>query len=84
MGNLLVFLAFFGRLFGPIRGVGWFATSISSASASAERITEVTEPDPSVQGPAVTICVRGFGALALNAVPSSYPGQAKPALLLST
>ncbi len=81
MGELLVFMAFFGRVFSPIRGVGRFATSMSSASASAERIIEVTDTEPIVQGPAAPVCLaRARGALALNAVTFTYPGQAKPSL----
>jgi ATP-binding cassette subfamily B protein len=81
MGELLVFMAFFARLYSPIRGIGKFATSMSSATASAERIIEVTDTEPIVQPAAVPVVLaRARGALALNAVTFSYPGQAKRSL----
>ena len=48
LGELLVFLTYLGGLYSPIRGLGRLGTSIYSASASAERIVEFLDEQPSV------------------------------------
>ena len=76
LGELLVFMAYFGQLASPLRGVGRLSNSMFSAAASAERILEVLAVRPAVPertgGHTATHC---GGAVSLEGVHFSYPGS---------
>ncbi len=76
LGELLVFMTYFGQLASPLRGVGRLSNSMFSAAASAERILEVLATRPAVPertgGHEVTRC---GGAVSLDDVRFSYPGS---------
>ena len=81
LGELLVFMAYFGQLYSPLRGVARFANSLSSATASAERVIEILELRPSVQTPAAAVALTSIrGAIDLQDVGFSYPGRSRQAL----
>ena len=46
VGELLAFLTFLSRLYGPIRGLGSTVTSAYSAAAGAERVIELLDEEP--------------------------------------
>ena len=48
LGELLVFLAYLGSLYSPIRGLGRLGTTLYAASAAAERIAEFQDEQPAV------------------------------------
>ncbi len=48
LGELLIFLAYLGSLYSPIRGLGRLGTTLYAASAAAERIAEFQDEQPSV------------------------------------
>ncbi len=75
VGELLAFLTYLSRLFGPIRGLGSTLTSAYSAAAGAERVLELLheEPLPADRPGAVTVR-RSRGDLAFEKVSYSYPG----------
>lgn len=81
VGELLVFLAYFGQLYGPITGIARFAQSMSSATASAERVIEVLDLQPSVTSPqSPVLLTRVRGRLAMQGVSFAYPGVDRAAL----
>lgn len=75
LGEMLVFLAFLGNLYSPIRGLGRLVNTIHSATASAERIVEFMDQDIRVQerDDAITI-PRADGRVAFRDVTFGYPG----------
>jgi ABC-type multidrug transport system fused ATPase/permease subunit len=76
LGDLLVFMAYFGQLYSPLRGVGRLSNSLSSASASAERLLEVLELRPAVRertAPVELTTVRTD--VVLDGVRFRYPGE---------
>jgi ATP-binding cassette subfamily B protein len=81
LGGLLVFMTFLTQLYSPVRGLGRLANSIYAASASAERIIEFLDLEPSVrdrQGAQPLRWVRG--TISLRGVDFTYPGAERPAL----
>ena len=48
LGELLIFLAYLGSLYSPIRGLGRLGTTLYAASAAAERIAEFQDEQPAV------------------------------------
>ena len=81
LGELLVFMAYFGQLYSPLRGVGRFANSLSSAAASAERVIEILDLQPSVRAhPTPVRLQRVRGAMELDGVNFRYPGHQKDTL----
>lgn len=80
LGSLLVFLTFLSQLLSPVRSLTQFITSISAASAGAERIIELLEipllPDVA-DNPAVAAV---GGAVRFDRVSYRYPGAEQAAL----
>jgi ATP-binding cassette subfamily B protein len=51
LGGLLVFTAYLAQMYGPIRRLGRLSNSLYAASASAERVIELMDEEPSVKEP---------------------------------
>jgi ATP-binding cassette, subfamily B, bacterial len=81
LGGLLVFMTFLTQLYSPVRGLGRLVNSIYSASASAERIIEFLDLEPSVgDSPSARPLRSARGAVSLRDVGFRYPGTDHPAL----
>jgi len=81
LGGLLVFVAYLGQLYSPIRGMGRLSNSLYSAAAGAERLAELLDAEPTVRQPAKPVTPgRVVGELQLESVTYSYPGSPEPAL----
>jgi ABC-type multidrug transport system fused ATPase/permease subunit len=81
IGGLLVFVAYLGELYSPIRGMGSLSNSVFSAAAGAERLAELLDAEPTVRQPENPITPdRVVGGLRLESVTYSYPGSAEAAL----
>ncbi|HEX8104275.1 MAG TPA: ABC transporter ATP-binding protein [Solirubrobacteraceae bacterium] len=79
LGELLVFMTFLSRLYGPIRGLTELANAIYSASAGAERIIEFLDEKPAVRDGSRTLG-RARGAVDVDGVSFAYPGEERPAI----
>lgn len=76
LGGLLVFMAYLNQLYSPIRGLSRLFNTVSSASASAERIIEFLDQSPAVEDrPDARPLARAHGALALDHVTFRYSGS---------
>lgn len=81
LGGMLVFLAYLGQLYSPVRELGAIVNSIFTAAASAERVVEILdEPDGVEEAPQATDLGRAIGQVRLNDVTFTYPGVATPTL----
>lgn len=81
VGELLAFLTFLTRLYGPVRGLGGTVTAAYTAAASAERVIELLEePTLPADRPGATDPGRIRGVVAFEAVSFTYPGASEPAL----
>lgn len=92
LGGLLVFLTYLGKLYRPVRGAGRLSTTVSAARASAERLIELLEQQPTVREPAhprplpapQRDSVHGRDRVQRGVVFTNvgfrYPGAARPAL----
>ncbi len=81
LGGLLVFMTFLTQLYSPVRGLGRLANSLYSASASAERIIEFLDLEPSVRDrPGARPLRSARGAIGLHGVGFAYPGSDQAAL----
>ncbi|MBM7784621.1 ABC transporter ATP-binding protein [Tenggerimyces flavus] len=81
VGGLLAFVAYLTQLYGPIRGASRLATTVYSASASAERLLEVLDSRPAVvSSPGALAAPRSRGAVGFDSVSFSYEGSSRPAL----
>jgi ABC-type multidrug transport system fused ATPase/permease subunit len=81
MGELLVFMAYFGQLASPLRGVGRLSNSLASASASAERIIELIDAQPTVaKSNPESVAARAWGRIVLDNVTFRYPGHERDVL----
>jgi len=77
LGEMLVFMAFFGQLYSPLRGVGRLGSSWAAASASAERLVEVLDARPAVPEPDSPEPLDGVrGVVEMRNVCFRYPGHA--------
>jgi ABC-type multidrug transport system fused ATPase/permease subunit len=75
LGEMLAFMAYFGQMYSPLRGIGRLGNSLSSATASAERIVEILDTRPAVQEAAVTAPRPWRGGVSFEDVTFRYPGQ---------
>jgi ATP-binding cassette subfamily B protein len=74
-------MTFLTQLYSPVRGLGRLVNSIYSASASAERIIEFLDLEPSVTDrPDARPIGRAEGAISMQGVGFSYPGAERTAL----
>jgi ATP-binding cassette, subfamily B, bacterial len=81
LGGLLVFLAYLGKLYSPIRAVGSLANTAFAAAASAERVIEVLDEQPHViDSPHATPLASVRGHVEFEAVSFIYPSSTQPAL----
>jgi ABC-type multidrug transport system fused ATPase/permease subunit len=77
LGTLLAFLALLSQLYAPIRGLGRLGNNVSSAAASAERIIELLDEQPTVlEQPDARVAERVRGSVAFRDVAFRYPGAA--------
>ncbi|SDZ39196.1 ATP-binding cassette, subfamily B [Saccharopolyspora shandongensis] len=51
LGGLLVFLGFLSQLYSPVRGFGQLSNTVFAAAASAERVIELLDQQPTVHDP---------------------------------
>lgn len=81
VGELLAFLTFLSRLYGPVRGLGSSLTAAYSAAAGAERVIELLRqaPLPPDRTGAVAL-TRVTGEVELEGVSYTYPDAPRPAL----
>jgi ABC-type multidrug transport system fused ATPase/permease subunit len=81
LGGLLVFIAYLGQLYGPVRGLSRLINSAYAASASAERVFELLDRRPTVREPVRAVALgRARGAVTFEAVGFRYPGAAAAAI----
>ncbi len=81
LGGLLVFLAYLGRLYSPVKGLGRLSNSFYSASAAAERIIEFLDQAPSVRDrPRPLRLAETRGRVTFDGVRFRYPGAEREAL----
>lgn len=81
LGSLLVFLTFLTQLLSPVRSLTQFVTSISAASAGAERVIELLEiPIPAGSASVNERASSGGGTVRFDRVSYRYPGAENEAL----
>jgi ATP-binding cassette, subfamily B, bacterial len=81
LGGLLVFTAYLAQLYSPIRALGRLSNTIYSASASAERVIELLDEEPSVKEPAEPLRLgRARGEIEVEELSFRYPGTERDAL----
>ncbi|MCO5994998.1 ABC transporter ATP-binding protein [Actinoallomurus rhizosphaericola] len=81
LGGLLSFAAYLGYLYPPIQSLGQVNLTASEATASAERIVEITETLPAVANhPAARTRTARRGRVAFDNVTFCYPGKDRPAI----
>jgi ABC-type multidrug transport system fused ATPase/permease subunit len=81
LGGLLLFVAYLNQLYGPLRGLGQLANTMYAASASAERIIELFELEPTVRNrPGAYTLSRARGTVEFDAVSFGYPERARDAV----
>ncbi|MEO6510388.1 MAG: ABC transporter ATP-binding protein, partial [Nocardioides sp.] len=81
VGELLAFLTFLSRLYGPVKGLGSTVTSAYSAAAGAERVIELLrEPTLPADRPGALTLERPRGEVRVEAVGYTYDGADGAAL----
>ncbi|MCW2947680.1 MAG: transporter related protein [Actinoallomurus sp.] len=81
LGGLLAFAAYLGYLYPPIQSLGHVTLTVSEATASAERITEIMEAVPAVTDhPEAISRTARRGRVTLDGVTFGYPGGDRPAI----
>lgn len=81
LGGLLAFVAYLSQVYGPVRSLSRLTNTIYSASAGAERISELLTSTSSVpERPAAVELGRARGVVELDRVTFSYPGAPCPSL----
>lgn len=76
-GDLLVFTAYLGTLYKPIRKVSSMTSRVAKATASGERLLEIFDIQPDITDPAeATEDHDVHGHVALEGVTFGYPGAA--------
>ena len=81
VGELLAFLTFLSRLYGPVRGLGSTVTAAYSAAAGAERVIELlAEPTMPADRPGAVHLERPRGEVRVEHVGYRYAGQTVPTL----
>jgi ABC-type multidrug transport system fused ATPase/permease subunit len=75
LGGLLVFIGYLTRLYSPVRGAGRLSNTFFAAAASAERIIELLDQQPTVrQADQPRRLHRSRGALQVRGVGFGYTG----------
>ena len=81
LGGILVFIAYMGQLYGPVRGMGSLGNSVFSAMAGGERLAELLDANPTIAPPASAVPLDEVkGELTLQGVTYTYPGATTPAV----
>ena len=81
LGGLLAFTTYLTQLYAPVRELSQLVTSVSAASAGAERIIEVLDQRPTVRDhPDALAHPSPKGALTFDTVSFRYPGGQDQAL----
>jgi subfamily B ATP-binding cassette protein MsbA len=81
VGELLAFLTFLSRLYGPIRGIGSTVTAAYSAAAGAERVIELLNEKPLPPDRASAVALDApRGELAFESVTFAYPHTERAAV----
>jgi ABC-type multidrug transport system fused ATPase/permease subunit len=81
LGGLLVFTAYLAQMYGPIRRLGRLTNSLYAASASAERVIELLDEEPSVREAEEPVhLMYSRGAVEFDDVSLRYPGAEADAL----
>ncbi len=75
LGGLLVFVAYLGRMYSPVRGAGRLSNTLFAAAASAERIIELLDQRPTVRQATHPVRLhRARGSLVVRGVGFGYAG----------
>jgi ATP-binding cassette subfamily B protein len=81
LGGLLVFLGYLSQLYSPVRGLGRLTNTIFAASASAERIIDLLDQQPSIRDPDRPRRLESTrGVVVFDDVAFRYPGADRDAL----
>jgi ATP-binding cassette, subfamily B, bacterial len=81
VGGLIAFLAYVGQLYSPVRGLSRLSNSAFAAAASAERIAELLDAQPTVREHQNPVRLpRARGDVQLDGVSFRYPGTRRFAL----
>src|SRR3954449_8220977 len=81
LGGLLVFTAYLAQMYGPIRRLGRLTNGLYAASASAERVIELLDEEPSVKEVSRPARLgRARGEVELDEVSFRYAGAETDAL----
>jgi ATP-binding cassette subfamily B protein len=81
LGGLLVFLVYLSQLTSPLRGLGQLSTTAYTAAASAERIIDLLDQQPTIHAPAHPVRLRHpHGEISVDRVSFRYPGAATDTL----
>lgn len=81
LGGLLAFVGYLSGLFSPVRSLSRLANTIFSASAAAERISELFNTHAAVRPcPDARAIGRATGVVELDDVAFTYPGMTHPVL----
>ncbi|MGW1676325.1 ABC transporter ATP-binding protein [Saccharopolyspora sp. NPDC002376] len=81
LGGLLVFLGFLSQLYGPVRGFGQLSNTIFAAAASAERVIELLDQQPTVRDPVRPRQLnRARGVVTFDDVTFRYPNAERDAV----
>ena len=79
-GELLIFLAYVGSLFKPVRGLGKLSGKFSRAAVSAQRVNEILSAEPEIDDAPDAIDIgQPAGEIVFEDVHFSYP-DGKPVL----
>jgi ATP-binding cassette, subfamily B, bacterial len=74
-GELLIFLAYVGNLYKPVRDIGRLSAKFSSAAVSAQRVGEILDIEPDIEdAPDAIELVRPAGEIVFEDVSFGYPG----------
>jgi ABC-type multidrug transport system fused ATPase/permease subunit len=81
VGGLLAFIAYLGQMYVPIQSIGQLSNAMFAASASAERVLELLDQEPSITEAENTKPLpRARGDIALRNVGFSYDSTSEEAL----
>jgi ATP-binding cassette, subfamily B, bacterial len=77
-GELLIFLAYVGNLYKPVRDIGRLSAKFSSAAVSAQRVGEILDIEPDIDdAPDAIELLRPAGEIVFEDVCFGYPGGRK-------
>jgi ABC-type multidrug transport system fused ATPase/permease subunit len=81
IGGLFAFIAYLGQMYVPAQSLGQLVQSMFAANASAERVIELLDQQPSPAEPVSPVALgTARGAVRLRNVTFTYPDTIRPAL----